>query len=239
MKTNISLVLLVTLSLMGCQSTSSAVQSEQELIASMEKVDNFDGLITHYKSQLETGIATNETIEKLSWAYFDKGDLESSSFYVEHLVEQGASSPRLLQLKGQIAESQDQIDIAIESYLHSIEVGNRSSQIYVLLGVAYSKAGDFKASRQQFNQARLLGADDVTIKNNLAMLYLAQHDYQRVIETLVPVVRDYPNNVKVRANLAIALLKSNQLDAARKVLDVDYTDREIMSIYQQLKVTES
>lgn len=239
MKTIISVVLLIALPLMGCQSTSSAMQSEQELIESMEKVDNFDGLVIHYKSQLESGIATSETIEKLSWAYFNKGDLESSSFYVEHLVDQGVSSPRLLQLKGQIAESNDQIDIAIESYLNSIEVGNSSSQVYVLLGVAYSKAGDLKASRQQFNQARLLGADDVTIKNNLAMLYLAQHDYQRVIETLVPVVRDYPNNAKVRANLAIALLKSNQLDAARKVLDVDYTDREIMSIYQQLKVTES
>ncbi|WP_264876896.1 tetratricopeptide repeat protein [Vibrio agarivorans] len=230
---------LIIISLAGCQSTSSSTIKDQELIASMEKVDNYDGLIAHYKSQLESGVATDEVMEKLAWAYFDKGDIESSSFYVEHLIQQGVSTPGLYQLKGQVAESNDMLDIAIESYLDSLALGSTSGQLHILLGVAYSKADEYQLSRKHFNQARLLGVDDVTIKNNLAMLYLAQHDYQRVIDILVPVVRDNPNNTKVRANLAIALIKNDQFEAARQLLDSDYSDREMMLIYQQLSVTGS
>ncbi|MFZ3538308.1 anaphase-promoting protein, partial [Vibrio harveyi] len=51
----ISLALLALGVLAGCQSTPSQQSQLQDDVASMEKVKNYDGLISHYKSQLEQG----------------------------------------------------------------------------------------------------------------------------------------------------------------------------------------
>ncbi|MDR9826104.1 tetratricopeptide repeat protein [Vibrio sp. FNV 38] len=235
----LSIILLLSFLMIGCQTTSSSVQSEQDTINSMEKVENYDGLIALYKSHLEAGNGNDEIIEKLAWAYFDKGDIESSSFYVEHLVAESNPKGTLFQLQGQIYDSNNEAEKAAEAYLQAIELGQSRWDIYVLLGVAYSKQSRFVEAREEFNQARLLGADDVTIKNNIAMLYLAQHDYQSVINTLIPVLKDNPTNTIIRANLAIALIKNNQTDAARKLLAEDYTEREINLISHQLATSGS
>ncbi|GAL34238.1 Flp pilus assembly protein TadD [Vibrio maritimus] len=107
--------------------------------------------------------------------------------------------------------AQDKVPDAVEAYLASLKAGNASGKIHVLLGVAYSKESDFDSAKAQFNQARLKGYDDVAVKNNIAMLYIAQQDYKRAIQTLAPVIADAPDNKVVRANLAIALIKQTKL----------------------------
>ncbi len=81
-------LMLLTLSLLaGCQSTPSEQDHQLAEVTSMEKVKNYDGLINHYKSQLEQGSQDPVVKQKLAWAYFYKGDIESADFYAQHLVK--------------------------------------------------------------------------------------------------------------------------------------------------------
>ncbi|MFZ3538297.1 tetratricopeptide repeat protein, partial [Vibrio harveyi] len=54
------------------------------------------------------------------------------------------------------------------------------------------------------------------------------------IETLMPVLKDNPENKVVKANLAIALMKAQQMDAAKKLLKGDFSDQELHSIAVEL-----
>ncbi|MHB9958242.1 tetratricopeptide repeat protein [Vibrio campbellii] len=235
----ISIVLLTLGILAGCQSTSSQQSQAQDDVTNMEKVKNYDGLISHYKSMLEQGSQDPQVKEKLAWAYFHKGDIESANFYVQHLQKEGVETPSLYQLAGQVFDAKNDTTSAISAYLSSIKSGNSSGQVHVLLAVSYTKAGQYDAAYQELNNARLRGYDDVVIKNNIAMIHMANGEYEQAIAMLTPVLKDNPANKVVKANLAIALIKTQQVDAARKLLKGDFSDQEILSIATELTQVRS
>ena len=227
--------ILLTLSVLaGCQSAPSPQDLQLADVTSMEKVKNYDGLISYYKSQLEQGSEDPDVKEKLAWAYFYKGDIESADFYVQHLQKQGFENPNLYQLKGQVFDAKNDIESAISAYLASIDAGNRTGQIHVLLGVSYTKVGQYDEAQQELNQARLRGYDDVVVKNNIAMIQMANGEYQQAIQTLAPVLKADPVNKTVKANLAIALMKNQQIDSAKKLLKGDFSAEEIQNIAAEL-----
>ncbi|MEZ9103550.1 tetratricopeptide repeat protein [Vibrio cyclitrophicus] len=220
--------------LAGCQSAPSPQDLQLADVTSMEKVKNYDGLISYYKSELEQGSEDPKVKEKLAWAYFHKGDIESADFYVQHLQKEGVENPNLYQLEGQVFDAKNDVERAIAAYLASIDAGNTTGQIRVLLGVSYTKVGRFNEAYQELNQARLRGYDDVVVKNNIAMIQMANGDYQHAIETLAPVLKEDPANKIVKANLAIALMKTDQIESAVKLLKGDFSAEEIQSIAAEL-----
>ncbi|MCG9543979.1 tetratricopeptide repeat protein [Vibrio sp. Isolate33] len=227
--------ILLTLSVLaGCQSAPSQQDLQLGDVTSMEKVKNYDGLISYYKSQLEQGSEDPEVKENLAWAYFHKGDIESADFYVQHLQKEGVENPNLYQLEGQVFDAKNDIGSAISAYLASIDAGNRTGQIHVLLGVSYTKVGKYDEAQKELNQARLRGYDDVVVKNNIAMIQMANGEYQQAIQTLAPVLKEDPANKTVKANLAIALMKTQQIDSAKKLLKGDFSAEEIQNIAAEL-----
>ncbi|UTZ44132.1 tetratricopeptide repeat protein [Vibrio campbellii] len=230
----ICIVLLTLGILAGCQSTSSQQSQTQDDVTNMEKVKNYDGLISHYKSMLKQGSQDTKIKEKLAWAYFHKGDIESANFYVQHLQKEGVETSSLYQLAGQVFDAKNDTTSAISAYLSSIKSGNSSGQVHVLLAVSYTKAGQYDAAYQELNNARLRGYDDVVIKNNIAMIHMANREYEQAIAMLTPVLKDNPANKVIKANLAIALIKTQQVEAARKLLKGDFSDQEILRITTEL-----
>ena len=230
----ICIVLLTLGILAGCQSTSSQQSQTQDDVTNMEKVKNYDGLISHYKSMLKQGSQDTKIKEKLAWAYFHKGDIESANFYVQHLQKEGVETSSLYQLAGQVFDAKNDTTSAISAYLSSIKSGNSSGQVHVLLAVSYTKAGQYDAAYQELNNARLRGYDDVVIKNNIAMIHMANGEYEQAIAMLTPVLKDNPGNKVIKANLAIALIKTQQVEAARKLLKGDFSDQEILRITTEL-----
>jgi len=228
------LILLVLSVLAGCQSAPSQQALQLADVTSMEKVNNYDGLIQYYKSKLEQGSEDAKVKEKLAWAYFYKGDMESADFYVQHLQKEGVTNSNLYQLEGQVFDAKNDVKSAISAYIASIDAGNKTGQIHVLLGVSYTKMGKYDEAYQELNRARLRGYDDVVVKNNIAMIQLANGQYQQAIETLAPILKEDPANKIVKANLAIALLKTQQIDSAKKLLKGDFSTEEIQSITDEL-----
>lgn len=74
----------------------------------------------------------------------------------------------------------------------------------------------------------------MTIKNNLAVIYLAQGRYQHVAEMLTPVFKENPSNQVVKANLAIAFFKLGNFEQARELITDDFTDSQVVAISRQL-----
>ncbi|WP_052878303.1 tetratricopeptide repeat protein [Vibrio coralliirubri] len=220
--------------LAGCQSAPSQQDLQLADVTSMEKVNNYDGLISYYKAELAQGSEDTEVKEKLAWAYFHKGDIESADFYVQHLQKEGVVNPNLYQLEGQVFDAKNDIESAIAAYVTSVEAGNTTGQIHVLLGVSYTKVGRFDEAYQELNRARLRGYDDVVVKNNIAMIQMANGEYQQAIGTLAPILKEDPANKIVKANLAIALMKTQQIDSAKKLLKGDFSAEEIQSIAAEL-----
>ena len=222
----------MALSVVGC--TSSNAPTQQEMVSSMERVENHEGLIKHYKGHLQQNPQDLLVTQELAEVYFGKGDIESARFYSDHLLDKGVKNAQLYQLSGQIHDKQGESDEAVKRYVRSTELGNNTSEIHVLLGISYSKLDRFEQAEKEFNQARLKGHDDITVKNNLAVVYLAQGYYSRVTELLAPVFKENPNNEVVKANLAIAFFKLGQFGQARELLNGDYTDAQVSLISSQL-----
>tara|TARA_B100001059_G_scaffold235837_1_gene283190 strand:- start:168 stop:905 length:738 start_codon:yes stop_codon:yes gene_type:complete len=228
-------LMLLTISLLaGCQSTPSEQDQVRADVTNMEKVKNYDGLIHHYKTELEQGSQDPAVKEKLACAYFHKGDIESADFYVQHLQQEGIENPNLYQLEGQVFDAKNDIESAISAYVASIKAGNKTGQIHVLLGVSYTKLGQYEKAYQELNLARLRGYDDIVVKNNIAMIQMANGEYQQAIETLAPVLKEDPANKIVKANLAIALMKTQQVESAQKLLKGEFSAREIQDIAAEL-----
>ena len=62
------LILLSMSVLAGCQSAPSPQDQQLGDVTSMEKVKNYDGLISYYKSEVEPGFEDPEVKENLAWA---------------------------------------------------------------------------------------------------------------------------------------------------------------------------
>ncbi|MDF5393741.1 tetratricopeptide repeat protein, partial [Vibrio parahaemolyticus] len=116
----------------------------------------------------------------------------------------------------------------------SIAMGNSSGEIQVLTGIAYSNLGEFSLAIRAFNQARLKGFNDVAIKNNLAVVYLAQQQYHDVIALLAPVYQENQSNEKVRSNLAIAFFKVGEVSQAKELLEGTFSDTQVAQISKTL-----
>ncbi|MCG9658683.1 lipoprotein NlpI [Vibrio mediterranei] len=226
------LICSLTIVLFGC--VSSSAPSNQDIVNSMERVDNHDGLIRHYKGHLQNQPEDNEITQELATVYFDKGDIESAQFYADHLLNDGVLNWQLAQLRGQIHDKMNENSYAETRYKQSLKLGNTSSHIHVLLGITYSKQDKFSQAEQEFNTARLKGHNDLIIKNNLAVVYLAKGDYFRVTQLLTPVFKENPGNQVVKANLAIAFFKLGRIDQARELLNDEYSDSQVSKISRQL-----
>lgn len=231
MKTITLVLASLTVVLSGCTSNQA---SEENMVANMERVDNHDGLIAHYKDNLKEAPESEEITQQLAKVYFDKGDLESAKFYADHLLDSGVRNWQLLQLRGQIHNKEGEDKLAVNRYQRSIELGNSSADIYVMLGVSYCMLDQFEQAKGAFNKARLKGYNDVVIKNNLAVVDLAQSNYMEVVTLLAPVYKENPSNEKVKANLAIALFKLGDVHQARAVLEGSFTDAQMMEISRTL-----
>lgn len=211
----------------GCASNSN---TSVVSVDDMSKVNNYDGLVSYYKSELEKSPNNKDLTHNLAVAYFDKGDVESARFYSDHLINQGYRDAEMFELRGQIYHIDGKDELATEYYRKSMELGNDSAKVEVLLGVSYCMLRRYPLAENAFNRARLKGYSDLAIKNNLAMIRFAEQDYDEAANMLLSLYSQYPSNKKVKTNLALSLIKLGEYEQVRTLLDSDYSDEEIDEI---------
>ncbi|MEZ9041882.1 MULTISPECIES: lipopolysaccharide assembly protein LapB [unclassified Vibrio] len=224
---------LLLVSLIGCSSSQSELSLDNE-VDSMERVGNYDGLVNYYKGKLEESPNDTVSMQELAKVYFDKGDIESARFYSDYLLGLKVVNWELSQLRGQVYNADHNDALAVESYLRSIELGNNTAEVDVLLGISHCMNGDYELAEKYFNNARIKGYNDTAIKNNLALIKFADGRYQEVIDLLLPLYLSDPKNKKVQANLAIALIKLGHVKQASDVLGSSYSINEVTTMSRRL-----
>lgn len=82
-------------------------------------------------------------------------------------------------------------------------------------GSANYTLGDYQAAVRDFEGARAAGRNDSSVDWNLAWLYYLQGDFDNSIQTNRRTLEQNPNLLEARFDLALALLVSGQIEAAR------------------------
>ena len=62
----------------------------------------------------------------------------------------------------------------------------------------------------------------------------AKNEYEKAIGILAPALRNNPENEVLKSNLAIALMRVQQIDVAKQLLEDDFSKRELNSIASEL-----
>ncbi|PSW18338.1 tetratricopeptide repeat protein [Photobacterium sanctipauli] len=228
------LFIIAALFLTGC----ATAPSEQQHVENLTKANNHQGLIDHYRQQLQHNPGDGDIMLALAESYLQLNDTESANFYVEHQLNAGLQHPKLYLLAGKIASRESRYQQSLDFYQQAKLAGYQDPDLYVLQGVSYSYLNDYRNAEAAFNQARLAGHNDITIKNNLAVIHLAQHQYSQVVDMLLPVYQNHPENRQVRTNLALAFVRLGDYTQARQLLSPHHSEQEMVALFSVLTHAE-
>ena len=198
-----------------------------------EQTQNNHKMIELYKAELKT--EENDIIRtKLANAYLSIHDYESSLFTLEPLLLQDDVSIEILEIKAKALYKSENFDSALLTCNEIIERSNVNPDIENLMGLIYADSHHYAQARYYFNRARAHFYDDIIIQNNLAVLDLLEGEPQAAITRLMPLYIQDSSDIKIKANLIIALSQINDVNTVRSILTTSYSDAEIDEIVTAL-----
>ncbi|MCG3729732.1 tetratricopeptide repeat protein [Vibrio cincinnatiensis] len=239
----IILLFLFVITVSGCVSTSgnqtksasrdielSPVDQEQVY----KKTSNYPALIDFYKSQLQKR-EESETRLKLTEAYLNYQDAESALFTLTPLMNRDQTTDQAFYLQGVALFRLGKIEAAEHSLAMAREKNPTDAKVINLLGIIRAQQGDFIQSRDLFTQARVLMFDDMTIKNNLALIDMLEENYTSAAARLLPIYLNGEADEQVKANLAIIMAKMGSLNHLLAFYAGQYNEEDIILLYQSLR----
>lgn len=236
--------ILLALVLQGCVTSGGAIYSndaptnEALLIAA----ENHAGQIEFYREQLEKARTVRESDElrvKLSESYLNMGDPDSTLFYLEPIIASGRQNVGVLLLKSRAELAMKQYDSSLKTAKEALRLPDNNPNIHNQLGLVYVQFGDYARARHHFNQARLYWLDDVTVKNNLAMMDILEGKYEIAISRLMPVYLAGQADEKVVANLTVALARSGRYPEFRSVYNDARNEEEYQAVFHLIANMET
>ena len=229
--------LLLSLFLFGCVSNNSGgfdPNTKEKLLLSGK---NYQKLISFYKEQLVKKEDKDIRI-KLIQAYVELGDFNSAIFYLEPLLKRQEIEYKVNLLAGKSYLNTGDIDRALEYLGKANQQQPTSAEVLNLLGISDCYKGNFYAAKQRFSQARIYMDDDLTVKNNLALVAILQQHYftaKDLLESLY--YTGAKNDRRVKANLAIVYAKLGNRRAFSE-LTKGLTDEQQNQVFARLKNME-
>ncbi|MFM2483651.1 tetratricopeptide repeat protein [Celerinatantimonas yamalensis] len=219
--------------------SQASAQADKPLTTSqkvelMEKAQNYPGLVTYYKHQLEQDDSQSVRLS-LAKTYYESGDINSALFQLSYLKAHTQPNAKINYLMAQCFYYQKDYTKALREVNIAIVLDPKDAKNYNLQGVISASLDDFISARRAFEKARSLFYSDAIVLNNLAMVDIYQNQYQRAIDLLMPMYKNGQADKKIRANLLIALAKVHQLGLFEEVYgnaDLDKAKR----VYNQLNM---
>lgn len=239
-------ILPVVLLLCGC--VTSTTQTQQELadnasFKSREELllstNNTGKLIEFYKESLRKQESSDIRIKLVS-AYVDAKDYDSAAFHVEQIIPDSAQQTKVLFLRAKIDFSKGKVESAYRHAVKALQLEPRMAEAENLLGLIWAGKGDYQKSRYYFLQARKHFYDDITIKNNLAVLDLIEGNYQEAVGRLYSIYEKGNEDAEVLSNLVLGYAKLGMYKPLEEVLKTKgYTTNQAQQIYIALRKTNS
>ena len=237
-----AVLLLAVLLVQGCVTTGQMPPNPDEPNeALLQAAGNHAGLIELYKSQLIAAGTVQESDQyryQLGQAYLAMSDPESTLFYIKPVIEnnRGNGDVWLLQSRAQLA--MDNISDALSAASTALDFSNDDPRIYNQLGLIYARNREYEQARTYFNKARTHMLNDITVKNNLAMIDILQEDYDSAIQRLMPLYNANLADDRVTANLVLALVRSQRYEEFKAVFSDAKTEQERIALFRVLSELE-
>ncbi|MFM2589808.1 tetratricopeptide repeat protein [Vibrio sp. TBV020] len=223
-----------TLFLAACSSTQSSWQQDESKETIYQQTDNYVQLTELYKKQLKAN-DTNEVREKLSNSYLAMGDAESALFYIAPVAQKHSASVASLLLQAKAYSELGQYPAAINSAKRVLEQAPEHAEAENLLGTLYGYSYQFELARGYFERAREHFYDAAVVKNNLAVLDIAQEQYKLAAQRLLPLYKRGQANEQMMANLTLSMAKLGHYEFVHSVLSDRYSKHQIQQIYRSLR----
>ncbi|CAM3513803.1 tetratricopeptide repeat protein [Parendozoicomonas haliclonae] len=244
----LTVLVLVAALLNGCsalgptQKPSEQAKYQGANEALLKAADNHAGLIELYKTRMQKGEPAERDRARLELGqvYLDTGDPESTLFTIEPLflrtVENGEGRPDaegwLLKSRAQLALGQP--TPAMESIKQALALRPGHPHILNQSGLIYAETGNYSEARQAFIQARHAMLDDLTVKNNLAMLDILEENYKAAIQRLMPLYTSGQADDRIKANLTLAVVRAGLYQEFRTLCGQGKTEQETAALFMAL-----
>lgn len=209
----------------GCSSQSGSTradgklskqESEKLLIAS----DNHLGLVELYKTEL----LENDNFEaryKLAKNYLKLHDPEMALFYLKPVLKSTKPEVKYIYLQATAQYDLGNAELAKNILKDLLVESPKYAVAYNFIGVINAEQGHLVEAKNAFKSARDLMFDDVTVKNNLAVIDLIEQNYEVAIGRLLPLYVNGNTDERIKANLLIAMVKAGQFDKFKTLLNAN------------------
>ncbi|WP_417348631.1 tetratricopeptide repeat protein [Ferrimonas sp.] len=226
---------LLAMSLVGCasQPVDDPLDTRETLL---QAANNQPGLVAHYKANLQQ---KPEYKLALINVYLDQGDIRSAELYTSLLSEQERKQAQVKLALARI-ECQQQNWQTCEQKLEAYrQAGGDTVQYLLNLGRASAGQGRFDQAFAQFEEARRLGAEDLLVQNNQAVVRMMQQRYTDAMALLYPLYLSHPSDGGIQANLILASIQADRpevaLDVLRQQFDEQQAQRRLRALVGGMK----
>ncbi|KGY09499.1 tetratricopeptide repeat protein [Vibrio sinaloensis] len=227
---------LLAVFLVGCASTNSDDRSLNKE-ALLIQAQNYNELVGYYKSQLSVR-DTEEVRIKLARSYLKIKDADSALFILKPLMAQKKISAEALLLNANSLYELGEFEQGLRDIEKAKEIDPKNAEIQNMAGLLYSANGDYNRARMMFNHARSNFYDDITVKNNLAVLDIIEGHYLDAVQRLMPIYTNDKADAQVQANLMLALAKLGNFDYVKTMLGPEVTEEEAFNHFAALRNSE-
>ncbi|MDA0127747.1 hypothetical protein OH458_06620 [Vibrio sp. MarTm2] len=227
---------LLVVFLVGCATTNSDDRSLNKE-ALLLQAQNYNELVGYYKSQLSVR-DTEEVRIKLARSYLKIKDADSALFILKPLMAQKKISAEALLLNANSLYELGEFEQGLRDIEKAKEIDPKNAEIQNMAGLLYSANGDYNRARMMFNHARSNFYDDITVKNNLAVLDIIEGHYLDAVQRLMPIYTNDKADAQVQANLMLALAKLGNFDYVKTMLGPEVTEEEAFNHFAALRNSE-
>lgn len=227
---------LLVVFLVGCASTNSDDRSLNKE-ALLIQAQNYNELVGYYKSQLSVR-DTEEVRIKLARSYLKIKDADSALFILKPLMAQKKISAEALLLNANSLYELGEFEQGLRDIEKAKDIDPKNAEIQNMAGLLYSANGDYNRARMMFNHARSNFYDDITVKNNLAVLDIIEGHYLDAVQRLMPIYTNDKADAQVQANLMLALAKLGNFDYVKTMLGPEVTEEEAFNHFAALRNSE-
>lgn len=230
------------------------VQSQEPMAneALLEAAENYVGLIELYKSRMQQGKPAEQEQARLNLAevYLQTDDPESALFTIEPLFtinplnakpSDNNTTVTSWLLKSRALFALGDLEQAMVTAKQAHSAANATSPAHSLsprimnhIGLIHVAYGEFGEARTAFNKARHAMLDDLTVKNNLAMLDILEHDYKSAIGRLMPLYTTGQADEQIKANLTIALARAGHYQDFKALIAQGQPESETATLFMTL-----
>jgi Flp pilus assembly protein TadD len=228
--------LTMSIFLYGCGMNPSIHSYDEAKKEIMVKANNYAGLVDFYRKQLKRD-DSSELKLKLGSAYYNMKNFEAASFHLSKIDDKSIKEKKeliqLFDMRSNIFYEQERYELCMQYINKSLKLNNNDPKLYNLLGLAYSKRGEYMRAKTAFSKARTFGYDDKTVLTNIAMVNMLEGNYNDAIDTLYHIWRGSGRlSVSLKQNLLMALAKMGRKFEFKKVMAFNNaTEKEINEKY--------